>query len=365
MKRLISGNTVGVRPGRASVGSRSTLPPPTNSEHDQPFATHPPIPPATISSIAVVTCFFNPAGFTQPLSNYFTFAKHISDYPVDLFTIELSYSNSKSNGPASFEIPEVSHNPHQTIIRKTGTRRRHTLWQKERLLNILIDQIVDQYDAIAWIDSDVIFNNRNWTDDAKQMLETHAWGQLFRTALIVDSNGELEDQRKATGWYWKHDRKQYMDFAKSHPGFAWIARSSFLKETNGLYDRNITGGGDTAMVKSLEGCSRKFFVDDFVNRDMLKSYSDWSDKANSVGAYSFGHIPGDIIHLYHGSWSNRKYVDRLLWLKDYHPERDVEIDDQGLLQWTDRALRTKREMVTTIRNYFPSRKEDERKFSIV
>jgi hypothetical protein len=48
-------------------------------------------------------------------------------------------------------------------------------------------------------------------------------------------------------------------------------------------------------------------------------------------------VPGDVVHLYHGSRQNRQYVERYQIFHDhaYDPARDVEIDPKtGLLQWS-------------------------------
>lgn len=48
-------------------------------------------------------------------------------------------------------------------------------------------------------------------------------------------------------------------------------------------------------------------------------------------------VPGDVVHLYHGSRQNRQYVERYRILHEnaYDPVRDVEIDPQTrLLRWS-------------------------------
>ncbi len=111
--------------------------------------------------LAAVTCFFNPAGYQRIQDNYILFRENLSG--VDLFTIELSFNGE-------FIIPDA--------VQIHGTDK-NVMWQKERLLNILIEQLPEKYDKVAWLDADLLFENENWAEQADKLLDTVPIVQLF------------------------------------------------------------------------------------------------------------------------------------------------------------------------------------------
>lgn len=76
---------------------------------------------------------------------------------------------------------------------------------------------------------------------------------------------------------------------------------------------------------------------------------------------SLGYVPGAILHLYHGSRENRRYVERWTYQTDFtvDPQTDIETDANGLLRWTEQALAEKPEMVRRVGEYFALRREDD------
>lgn len=94
--------------------------------------------------LAVVTAYFNPCNYSSHRSKYGRFRRHLA--PVDLFTAELSFDGN-------FVIEDS--------IRFSGTAS-NVMWQKERLLNLVVERLPDKYDKIAWIDADLMFCNDDW-----------------------------------------------------------------------------------------------------------------------------------------------------------------------------------------------------------
>ncbi len=73
-------------------------------------------------------------------------------------------------------------------------------------------------------------------------------------------------------------------------------------------------------------------------------------------------VPGDVVHLYHGSRQNRQYVERYKTFHDhaFDPVRDVEIDPKtGLFQWSTATRMWKPDLVRRVAEYFDRRREDE------
>ena len=75
----------------------------------------------------VITVFFNPAGFTSLLNNYFIFADKIKKQGAKLITVECAFDDGK------FYIPE-----NDNVYR---LRSNSIMWQKERLINYGVSKL--------------------------------------------------------------------------------------------------------------------------------------------------------------------------------------------------------------------------------
>lgn len=297
-------------------------------------------PPVPINSLAVVACYFNPCHYQTPLANFRRFAEGIRQATLPLHAIELAFDEDEFETDAEFKV--------------RGSSQRHKLWQKERLLNLVIQRIAHQYDAIAWIDADVILTRPRWADDAKRLLQHYPVIQLFRTAHDLHPNKKLFKQRPSTCSLWP--RAEAHNLNQSHPGFAWAGRSDWLRKY-GLEDMMPVGGGDCTTVKALQGGSGQHF-DHQMSPGWKQYFARWAEPLAREINGRIGFLDQAIMHLWHGSPRDRHYVDRWEYVRDYDPATDVFRDENGLLAWTDFALRKKSDMVRKIADYFSLRKED-------
>jgi len=82
----------------------------------------------------------------------------------------------------------------------------------------------------------------------------------------------------------------------------------------------------------------------------------WQARAADVVKRDLGFVPGTILHHFHGSKANRKYVSRwdILVLFQFDPTRDVYRNSQGVLELEEH----KPELRDAIRRYFKQRQED-------
>lgn len=295
--------------------------------------------PRTIQRVAAVCCHYNPCGYERLEANYHRFAAALPP-ELDLWTIELAYDRQP------YRLPDGPR-----MLRVRGTAERHTLWQKERLLNLAISAVPEDYDAIAWLDADLLWLNPDWLTAACQQLAQYRVVQLFEHVSDTDPAGRIT--RKLPG----HVHARCTGQAYGRPGGAWVARRDALPV--GLYDRHVIGGGDSALLYAWDACAQ--LPPSLQYGPAWQShYLAWAHRAG-VGS-SLAAVPGTVLHLYHGTRENRRYVDRYRCLQDhaYDPAGDVEIDPQtGLLQWTDRALSEKPEMVRQVAEYFALRREDD------
>ncbi|WP_339730085.1 glycosyltransferase [uncultured Gimesia sp.] len=234
---------------------------------------------APVKKLACVSCLFNPLGDPRLTDNARQFRGKISE-PV--IFVELSF-----NGKFLFS---------DSIQVNAGAESKY-IWQKERLLNIAIASLPDDVDAVAIIDSDLLFENPNWYIETKRKLETADVVQMFENVKYLTTAGNVET--KVTG---------FVNSSKSQhglPGGAIAFRKS-LSGPNGIYERSILGGGDGVMMRA------------------------WANQGLRIVSTS-----GDVRHLYHGDYKNRQAIKRYDILKahNFDFERDIESTPGGPLSW--------------------------------
>ncbi|MBD3675610.1 MAG: hypothetical protein HUJ26_19025 [Planctomycetaceae bacterium] len=302
--------------------------------------------PADIGRIAILTSYFNPEGYRRIRENYLRFREEMARYDVDLFIVELAFDHDP------FEIEDSE-------LQIRGKRKEHKLWQKEQLLNLLIDKVPEDYDAIGWFDCDILFQNRDWTDGVRDTLSRYTWCQPYAGSWFTETDGSLTNLKHSMGWFLHHDPENFLHFGKAHPGFAWVGRADWVRK-NKLCPTNVTGGGDALMVKAIT--ERLLFIEQWMNPEWIDDVAVWASQARASGGRHFGYVPGDVIHLYHGTRSKRKYRERWCYLTDhdYNPRTDIEVDPETqLLRWSEEAWRYKPEMIARVSNYFGEREEDD------
>jgi len=99
--------------------------------------------------IAAVCCHFNPCHYQSRLANYWRFQQGITASSLRLLTVECAF------GSDAFELPSGPN-----VLQVRG---RDIMWQKERLLQIGAQHLIDEgYSAVIFLDADVIFHDPGW-----------------------------------------------------------------------------------------------------------------------------------------------------------------------------------------------------------
>jgi hypothetical protein len=302
----------------------------------------------------VITVFFNPAGFHSLLNNYFIFRDQLRKQKVNLITVECAFED----GP--FYIPEG-----EGVYR---LRSNSIMWQKERLINYGVSQLPDECKYYAWIDCDVLFPVDSWADMAVEKLQSANIIQLFKKVHympqgMLQYDGSKMLSMQSVIWQYKiHknwlSRRCRGELPFSVPGFAWACRKDTFNNINGsdgIYDRNIVGSGDTFLVDCyLDSWDIHSFAKKF-NVNMQKDLMSWCSGLKKK-EIALDYLPLDIAHLWHGSLKNRKYTDRhdIILNHDYNPLLDIELRN-NVYEWAT----PKHEMHSDIKQYFFDRHEDD------
>ena len=119
-------------------------------------------PPAGIKPMAkdrllAIACHYNHCRYSSRVNNFRLFADSLENQGVPFKGIELVFPGQEPELGGIRDIEVIS--------------GRDVMWQKERLLNILIDRYSDEFTGIAWLDGDIIFENPDWAAETVKMLE--------------------------------------------------------------------------------------------------------------------------------------------------------------------------------------------------
>jgi hypothetical protein len=297
----------------------------------------------------VITCYFNPEGYRSKLRNYCLFRESLRVSGIPCLTIECLFPGRSSELPGCDVYTVMA---------------RDTMWQKERLLNLATARLPESWRTVAWLDCDVLFENRNWAMDAVEQLDHHAAVQLFSEVVRLPK-GESWGRRGEERW------DAFAAIAKTHPnqllwanfarhghtGFAWAAHRDLLTR-HGLYDGCITGSGDHMMAHAFAGDWTGDCIDRILgaNHAHQTHFRNWAQGVYSSVRARVSYVPGALFHLWHGDYADRQYDmrNRELAFFNFDPGTDLRIGDGGCWEWatddpTLRAWGT---------DYFVSRRED-------
>jgi len=184
--------------------------------------------------------------------------------------------------------------------------------------------------------------------------------QPFSVARWTDSVGVVFKEKPSCGYGFKNGADNAHISHFYHSGFAVAVHRDFLVETAGFYNSPI-GGGSLFFVSAAMGrpCETEPILAS-IAPSFLAHYREWAEQIKRWTEGSFGVITGEAIHLWHGSRSKRRYMERFQRLSTFDPYLDIiETQPFGLHEWTASALREKTAMIHAVEDYFTSREEDE------
>lgn len=306
-------------------------------------------------SIWAITSFFNPAGYARRRRNYHAFRRALR---VPLVTVELSFDGAF----------ELAGGDADVLVRRHGG---DVMWQKERLLNVAIDHVPADCEAIAWIDCDVVFADDGWVGRAESALRgdvlVHLWTERCDLPPDVDPATPRAATRAATAESAIarvgrgtavaedfHDAESPVRRGTS-VGLAWAARADILRRHR-LYDACITGTGDRAIVCAALGEFEHAARALDMNGARLRHYLEWATPFGDAVGRRVSAVDGRVYHLWHGDLRDRAYRARhdILRRCDFDPERDIALDASGAWRWASE----KPPLHAALRQYFDGRRED-------
>jgi len=299
------------------------------------------------SKLHVVITISNPCLYARRyiLLKEFINRMELEETDVIVYVVELVYKKQK------YIVTQPNNKRHLQIRTETP------IWHKENMTNLGVQQLLPpNWKAMAWIDSDVEFENPSWAMDTLKVLNgTKDIVQVF--SHCVDMNQHEETMHIFTSFGHQYVKKrQYTKKPNNfwHPGYGWACTRKAYEKMGGLYDKAILGSGDNIMALCLiqQGLMG-------INEESTEDYKESVlDFQNRVKLLRLGYVPGVIRHHFHGSKKNRNYGERwkILLNYDYEPSEHVTYADNGVLVPTDSCPK---EMLDEIFGYFKERNEDE------
>ena len=312
---------------------------------------------ALAERLHVVACVSNPCGWRRRFDLARAFLRRMeAEDAVEVYFIELAY------GQDEFHVAEDD-NPRHLRLRSAGA----PIWHKENLINVAVRALLPaDWQAMAWIDADVAFDNHSWATDALRLLNGQFDVlQLFSHAEDLGPDGApmktytsfgRDVERVGLGGISATEiKKQKASAQRWHSGYAWACTRRAFERCGGLYDEGILGSGDHYMSMALLGLADAAMPAN-VTADYRQSLRVWERRARGLRV---GYVPGVLQHFYHGQKKNRGYHNRFLLLVRhcFEPSRHLSRrPDDGLLE---PSAECPQELLEDIDAYFKSRDEDD------
>lgn len=221
------------------------------------------------------------------------------------------------------------------------------LWVKENLINLAIKKLPNNWKYLAWIDSDIIFCNYDWSVEAIKELKQNDTVQLFKTVSFLNDKKNIfvqsfNDHKFLILFSYIFCKKKYLE--SGHPGFGWAINRNFFEKIGGLFEYNIVGAGDLLYANLCNNLNFNYSNSSEGYKNLVKNYSIYFKDVK------INYIEGHLIHLWHGNWADREYDKRweILSNHNYDPNKDI-IKENGIIKLTNKNLEN------DILNYFNRR----------
>ena len=257
---------------------------------------------------------------------------------VQVYLVELAYGNQ------SFALTDAKNPRHLQL------RGEVPLWHKENMINLGVQRLLPpNWKAFAWIDADIEFLNPMWARQTLEVLRHRNVVQVFDTIAYLDAYKRPERTERSS-LYMTRTTGVY----SGHSGVAWAIRRDLYDRIGGLFQDSILGGGDGIMANAFvhKGTYVLFPSGLPEYNKQIRRYED------RCGTASIDYVPGTILHSFHGSLRNRKYVERkqVLIQYQYDPVVHMTKNSAGLLVPTKECPPG---LLQDILQYFRERNEDD------
>lgn len=280
-----------------------------------------------------ICSYFNFGNSKRIKTNYKKFRKY---FPYPITTIEVALPEQKFFIDDSIKIRANYDN---------------IFWQKERCLNIAIENLPENTEYICWVDTDIRFYNNNLLEDTYKALEKYPVVQLFEKCFEKPNINKYNNNISIG--YKKANKLDHIKYP--HIGYSWAFHKNVLIENN-LYDIDPVGNSDVLQLMTWLGTWNHSSIIN-LNTEYRQQFLLWAWDSYEKVESKIGYVPGEVEHFYHGKIQYRYYNSRnnILINNNFSPNKDLEID-------TNKLYRIKNpKLVEDIKNYLSERSRYEYK----
>lgn len=303
----------------------------------------------TGQALWAVTSFFNPMRYRLRLANYRRFREALG---VPLATIELGFDGHWELGASDADL----------YVRIGGG---DVMWQKERLLNLVLARLPATCKLVAWLDCDLLLPDPDWPERIGDALREAPLVQAYSRVhylsrdaaggspeLVIDSVAARVCGGQAPSAVLGQSTNRTSGVS---PGMAWAARRDLL-DRHGFFDTCIVGGGDTALACAAYGVPEIAVRLHGMNEHQQRRYLPWAARVHGEVLGKVGTLDGQIHHLWHGDLADRHASARHAGLAAhaFDPEVDIAVGAEGAWRWAS----DKPALHAYVRDYFRARNED-------
>lgn len=292
----------------------------------------PPIPliqsyatPAT-PDMAVLMAYFNPTNSVRMLQNFLQVRHYLQQANIPLYTGEVAFDES----PFLLQDAVVQ-------LRTTSY-----MFYKENLIKLVEARVPATFTKLCILDADIMFEQPGWYDVVSQALDKVQICQPFTKTTFLEINF-TEGQSQGSCF----------DTTEGHSGHVWAFQRAWYQSAN-ISDQTVVGGSDLLFVDRLKPREKPSRIVSFY-KDILA--------LSPLPSAEVTTCPLSIVHLYHGSPTNRDtdysslalmVALRRLSCKTLDTVMSRRAD--GLLEWSPE---TRPILNTVLQKYFARRNDDE------
>ena len=311
--------------------------------------SHKALPVESEEVLYVIVPYFNFCKSQRRYDLFLEFIERLSKYDKVKIVI------SEATNTDTFDLPDDM----EFVYQHHGFKLESEYWCKENLINVAVRSLPLTWKYIAWIDADLTFLNDNWVEETLNELKIAHFVQLFASAVYLGPNEEAMRVDRGFGYMYKnskHDWRSDHKYGFWHCGFAWACNKYAYEKTNGLIDYAILGSGDHHMALSyIQKVEMSFPKNNKIHESFFQKLKDYQALVR-IHKLRLSYIEGTILHHWHGSLEDRKYVERwdIFYKHNYNPEEDIVYNHEGLINLSEKGKRMEIDIV----QYFIDRRED-------
>lgn len=170
----------------------------------------------------IVSAYFDSEGYESKLRALQAYLSVTEKSGIPMLVVEGAFGKRPFLLPKSDNILQV--------------RCPSVMWQKERLLNFAIDHLPNSCKKVAWLDTDIFFENPRWAVETASLLDNFPVVQPFDLVLWLPKGAR---QFRGRGIAWSgfaavaHNHPGLFlsgDFDRhGHTGYTWAARKDLIQ----------------------------------------------------------------------------------------------------------------------------------------